>query len=182
MQIGNYIRISDSPEIQLSVVSAGSPLVKAALFHHPGYSSRAGRLALGWRGWPTASCCQQQELTGPFESAWGNSQNRSLLGDKKIPPQNGHFYFSKNECVWKKLSTELSRNWAVRRWEFCFRWRLVKVTLAELAEYFQGHFYSGNVKDQNTQKFHQNTIFMPQFWPGDVKLAKMASRRCQTQY
>ena len=46
------------------------------------------------------------------------------------------------------------------------------------------HFYSDNVKDQNSvlrtpQNFTKNTIIMPQFWPGDVKIA---SRPCQTQY
>ena len=39
------------------------------------------------------------------------------------------------------------------------------------AEYFQGYgspFYSGD--DQNTKNFIKNTIFIPQFLPGDVKI------------
>ena len=34
-------------------------------------------------------------------------------------------------------------------------------------------------RTRTPKNFTKNTIFMPQFWPGDVK---MASRRCQTQY
>ena len=53
-------------------------------------------------------------------------------------------------------------------------------------EYFQGYgspFLLRRCQGPEHPKISQkNTIFMPQFWPGDVKLAKMASKRCQTQY
>ena len=46
----------------------------------------------------------------------------------------------------------------------------------------EAHVYSGDANDQNTRKFHQKfTIFIPQFWPGDVKMASR-SRRPQLYY
>ena len=92
-------------------------------------------------------------------SLFGEKSNKILLTNPKGSPQCCHSSASVPVCL-SSLKYRLHRD---PHWSVLMQ---------------QGvHFHSGDVKDQNTQDFTKNTIFMPQFWPGDVK---MACRLCQT--